>query len=206
MKKLYALIPMLLLAACAEPMCGDGTCRDDVLFDEETDRFAAGENEIEIQRPAYSDKRFGYAEEGIPMPAKRNPEPMLSAKLSADGTMIELPAQQIYIGDPSVPGAIVSAGTQPISYSEPMTETWAPREEQPQRPTPAPVVTLQNIAYPNTYAQCTAADTACITAYEQQGYRRVSGLPQFAGYQDTLAPSDYPENGQWRNGNNIPRW
>jgi hypothetical protein len=121
--------------------------------------------------------------------------------------MIELPAQKIYIENVNVQTTAPAPQYAPMplpmmAYSEPMGAQPLPPPVPPQ---PA-VVTLQNIAYPNTFAQCAVADVNCIASYEQQGYRRLNGTPQFAGYQDVLSHSDYPQDGRWRNRNNIPRW
>ena len=198
MKKEVFVLPLLLLTACAE-MTGDAYDEEE-FYAEESEAIVEEQGLPEVFQPVVAAPKASVANQPIPVQ---------QAKISPDGTMIELPAQQIYIGsaDATAPAAPQYAPVPlpPMAYS-------MPAEVQPQ-PLPAPVppqqpavVTLQNIAYPNTFAQCAAGDTGCIAAYEQQGYRRLNGVPQFAGYQDQLAHSDYPERGQWRNGNNIPRW
>jgi len=195
MKKAYVVLPLLLLGACAQ-LTGEAYDNDE-MYAEETGLYE------EAIQPAPQQQ---YQPQARPMP---RPQPrMQQAHVSADGTVIELPPQQIYLDEvlggaaPMAPApAMRRAPIQGISYSMPASAgTYQPR------PQPPVMVTLQNIAYPNTYVQCLAGDMACVTSYEQQGYRQVQGMPQFAGYQDILAPSDYPQNGRFRNGNNIPRW
>ena len=207
MKKSLVLLPLLFITGCAQ------------MFDfKDTDEGL------------YYEEDTGLLEETTVSESLKSPETTAQnqlyrqnqATISADGTVIELPAQQIYLGSavsgyPELPqqyppqGAIVMPKTPKsvpqenwIAYSRPNPVQTARTMPQPQ-PQPA-IVTLQNMTYPNTYAQCAAADTGCIMSYEQQGYRRVQGLPQFAGYQDVLSASDYPGDGQWRNNNIIPRW
>ena len=182
MRKLYVL-PLLLLSGCA--------LFSDDATDEMTYEYDAAEVVAEMPAPQPQTK-----------PQEQPAVKPAVATISADGTVIELPAQQIYIGDNPMPAAPMAQRANVLSYSEPPE---ARPDLPPYQPQPA-VVTLQNRAYPNTYAQCDAADMGCVLMYEQQGYVRVQGLPQFAGYQEILAPSDYPTGGRWRNGNNIPRW
>ena len=196
MKKEVFVLPLLLLTACAE-MTGDA-------YNEE--EYYAQESDLVIE-----EQGLPTATQPAPMaPAAQQPVAMQQARISPDGTMIELPAEQIFIGDvmaqPTEPVApqYVPAPLPPMAYSVPAEVQ--PQPLPPPQPVKSAVVTLQNIAYPNTFAQCALEDTACIASYEQQGYRRLNGVPQFAGYQDQLTHSDYPEKGQWRNGNNIPRW
>ena len=183
MKKEVLILPLLLLTACAETT--------DEVYDSEELYVDNTEVMIEDQ----SAQSMGMQ----PIPAQHRvieqsgQQSLQQVRISADGSVIELPAQQIIIDD-----VIVQAGGNNGQYaSVPLPPVEPPR--------PA-IVTLQNIAYPNTFAQCMAEDMGCIAAYEQQGYRRLNGTPQFAGYQDVLSHSDYPQGGQWRNGNNIPRW
>ena len=205
MKKSLIFLPLLFVAGCAQMFDMRNTDEDlyyeedTGLLEETTTSEAAASHEVTSQNQLYRSNQ---------------------ATISADGTVIELPAQQIYLGNavsgyPELPqqyppqGAIVMPkNPKPvpqqgwIAYSQPAPVQIAQPAPQPQ---PA-VITLQNMTYPNTYAQCAAADTGCVASYEQQGYRRVQGIPQFAGYQDVLSESDYPGDGQWRNNNNIPRW
>ena len=185
MNKAYILLPLLALGGCAQ-LTGD-SYNEDELYEEETGLY------IEETQSRPQNWQNG--------PAVRSQQPARQAYVSPDGMTIELPAQQIYLGDTARYGSGAPAQSMPISYSTPMSG--ANYQPRPQAPV---MVTLQNLAYPNTYAQCVAGDTVCIGSYERQGYRQVQGIPQFAGYQDVLSPSDYPQNGRWRNGNNIPRW
>jgi hypothetical protein len=186
----------------------DGYYEDGDIYDEETGLVIDDEVIDDGYETRYVEPQPNRYQEPVrrpnPQQAQRRPQPAGQAVLSPDGTMIELPAQQIYIGD------VVGAGQgqparpnrqAPLSYSQPMGGApMAPRAAQPA------VITLQNREYPNTYAQCMSTDNACISSYELQGYVRVQNLPQFAGYQEVLSPSDYPQGGRWRNNNNIPRW
>ena len=156
MKKEALILPLLLLTACA----------DTAGYEDDSEEFAPDQNEQ------------------WPVVVQASQQSVQQVKISPDGSVIELPAQQINLSEMTV---------QPLPVPPPM------------QPQPA-IVTLQNVEYPNTFAQCALADKACISAYEQQGYRRLNGTPQFAGYHDQLKSSDYPPNGRWRNGNNIPRW
>ena len=202
MKKEVLILPLLLLTACAE-MTGDAYDSEefyaDEAYTEETGIALEEQTGLTVEVPAVA------ASQPAQRPAQQ--PPAQNARISPDGTMIELPAQQIFIGDVNAQEPApqyAPAPLPPMAYSVP-----AGAEPQPLPPPMPPkpaVVTLQNIAYPNTFAQCAAEDTGCIASYEYQGYRRLSGTPQFAGYQDQLTHSDYPERGQWRNGNNIPRW
>ena len=107
---------------------------------------------------------------------------------------------------------------QPISYTQPQQQSVQPAYQQADpyyaakppvdiQPVQAEavVITLQHPAQQGTLAQCLSTDAGCIASYEQQGFVQVRHMPQFAGYQEISAPSDYPA-GQWRNQNNIPRW
>ncbi|MBR6411725.1 MAG: hypothetical protein IKS41_01005 [Alphaproteobacteria bacterium] len=194
MKKEALILPLLLLTACAEMSAEDS----EEFYDEGT-----------YQNGAYAEESGLVLENqggqtGTVQPVQNAQQPqMQQARISPDGTMIELPAQQIFLGEIDGGYSQPQAALPPLAYSEPGTVQSQPMPPQPPR---AAMVTLQNVSYTNTYAQCAAEDTACIAAYEQQGYRRLNGTPQFAGYQDVLSHSDYPGNGQWRNGNNIPRW
>lgn len=216
MNKAYILLPLLVLGGCAQ-LTGDYYDDDDTyaeetgLYVEETRPIAQPQPVVQSQSQPIARLQPQTRNCRIQPPIAQPQPPVQQPQISPDGMMIELPAQQIYLGDMTgntvVAAPAASAqmrGPAPIpgiSYSAPMSgEAYQPRPQAPA------VVTLQNIAYPNTYAQCTAGDKACISSYEQQGYRQVQGLPQFAGYQDVLSPSDYPQNGRWRNGNNIPRW
>ena len=194
MNKAYILIPLLALGGCAR-LTGDAY-NDDDTYAEETGLY------IEETQPRPQSWQNA--------PVNRPQPPVQQARVLSDGMTIELPAQQIYLGNetrntvpvaPLPPQMTGPAPIQGISYSMPVSG--ANYQPRPQAPA---MVTLQNMAYPNTYAQCVATDTVCVSSYEQQGYRQVQGIPQFAGYQDVLAPSDYPQNGRFRNGNNIPRW
>ena len=201
MKKIYAVLPVLLLSGCALSQ-NDGI----------SEEMAYEETGLPIEE-GYIDESYSettYATDNTPeqpSQARQEYQPTNGQPvLSADGTVIEIPAQQIYIGDvmaaapTGYPATAVQHPTA-LSYSEPIqAQQRAPRVAQPA------VITLQNREYPNTYAQCMSTDTECITSYELQGYIRVRNLPQFAGYQEVLAPSDYPKGGRWRNKNNIPRW
>ena len=214
MKKAALFLP-LLLVACAAP---DDDYNTEEFYEEETYAENSGLIAEETglgwmeSQPADPNQMGGapsrpQVQPQQPAMAGGQP-PIQQARISPDGTMIELPAQQIYLGDSNAqPGAAVppvSGTLPPIAYSERMGAQPIPVPmPQPQQP---PVVTLQNMAYPNTFAQCAVSDVSCITSYEQQGYRRLNGTPQFAGYQDGLSHSDYPQDGRWRNGNNIPRW
>jgi len=170
---------------------------DEIVFEEET-----GFEEMEPwNQESYAVQKKERQEEYTARQTQTVTIPQ--ATLSADGTIIELPAEQIYIGDWNQEPKAEVKQQQPnvLSYSQPFTPTTQPNYE-----TKAVVITLQNREYPNTYAQCMSTDSGCLNAYEQQGYIRVKGLPYFAGYQDVPASSDYPGNGRWRNNNNIPRW
>lgn len=164
MKKEALILPLLLLTACA----------DVTEYDDSSEEFYAEETGLVYAEPTDADQ-------GVVPESEQNVQ---QVKISPDGMVIELPAQQINLSEMTV---------QPL----PMP---------PQTPPRPAIVTLQNMAYPNTFAQCAFEDVACISAYEQQGYRRLNGTPQFAGYWDQLSQSDYPQEGQWRNNNNIPRW
>ena len=194
MRKEVLILPLLLLTACAE-MTGD-------TYDE--DEFYVEETEVSVEEQTGLD----FAETPVVAPQQvQQQAPVQNTQISADGTMIELPAQRIYLENVNVqetaPATPYASTPLPMmAYSEPMGAQPLPPPVPPQ---PA-VVTLQNIAYPNTFAQCAAADVNCIASYEYQGYRRLNGTPQFAGYQDVLSHSDYPQGGRWRNRNNIPRW
>ena len=204
MKKIFAVLPFLLLGACAA-FQGNEADYGDEAYDEETglvidDDFVGdvpsnrGYINPKPNRMGPPTQRPGQRYSGMPG----------QATISADGTMIELPPQRIYIGDIAggQPGVIeIPQQRQPLSYSEPIR--WAPKEQREIQPT---IITLQNQDYPNTYVQCLSTDVTCTSSYEQQGYVHVSGLPQFAGYQETLGASDYPRGSRWRNNNNIPRW
>jgi len=202
------LLSVVLLSGCAlfsgvddDGMYGD----DELLIDEETgfEEAPAVKADFEEMEPwdreAYA-VRVQKQEEAARSSQKVT---IPQATLSADGTVIELPAQEIYIGDWNQAPTAMPAPQQPnmLSYSQPFAPTVRPNYEAK-----AVVITLQNREYPNTYAQCMSTDTGCLSAYEQQGYVRVKGLPHFAGYRDVPANSDYPGNGRWRNNNNIPRW
>ncbi len=111
-------------------------------------------------------------------------------------TMIALPPQQIYISD--IPDTVYQQTFLGATLQQPM--------QQPVQQVVDHVVTLQYPGRQDLLVQCLASDIACLTAYEQQGYRQVRYLPQFAGYQEVLAPSDYPTGSQWQHQHNIPRW
>ena len=215
MKKEIIVLPLLLLGACAE-MTGEAY-DDGEYYDGETGLEVTG-------TPTAGVGTQPMAPATGTMPQGQQPV-WQEARISPDGKMIELPAQKIYLTDmgvtaeppmPSQPAQLQPAGLPVMSYSAPIMpdQPTCPYGRQPVQPAPEPqqipvplaVVTLQNVAYPNTFAQCAAADMGCIMSYEQQGYRQVRGNPQFAGYQDGLSHSDYPGNGRYRNGNNIPRW
>lgn len=206
MKKEALFLPLLLLTACAE-MNGDAYDSEETyeeesynggMYAEDTGLVVANQTEQNMQpvtQPVMP----------APQPQTMNQQPPIQqARISPDGTMIELPAQQIFLGEADGNNGQIAVTLPPMAYSEPAGVQPRPLP-QPQLPR-STMVTLQNIAYPNTFAQCNARDMACIASYEQQGYRRLNGTPQFAGYQDQLTQSDYPGNGRWRNGNNIPRW
>ena len=169
MKKEALILPLLLLTACA----------DTAGYEDDSEEFYTEEAYAEESGLVYAEPV--NADQNVVAVSEQNVQ---QVKVSPDGMVIELPAQQINLSDMTV---------QPLPVPPPM----------PPRPA---VVTLQNMAYPNTFAQCAFEDTACIAAYEQQGYRRLNGTPQFAGYRDQLSHSDYPQEGQWRDNNNIPRW
>jgi len=190
MKKEVFVLPLLLLTACA----GLTGYEDDAEYYDDEDNLT--QTELPVQRQTVRSKPVQSVQQ----------QPVQQVRISPDGTVIELPAQQIYLGDTPVPpgGPQPQYGAPLVAYSSP-TELQSFPVPPPTPPRPA-VVTLQNIAYPNTFAQCASGDVVCITSYEQQGYRRLNGNPQFAGYREGLAHSDYPQEGQWRNNNNIPRW
>ena len=134
-------------------------------------------------------------------------KPIDAVSVSDDGRVLELPAQKIYL-DPDTMTLTLpdSDKVQPISSAD---SVWFPAN----RPTdaefprvPRAVITLQDTADRNHYAQCLATNLDCIKIYEGRGYRRIQGLPHFAGYRDIPLSSDYPTGGRWRNNNNIPRW
>ncbi len=134
-----------------------------------------------------------------------------------------IPAQQVSVGyqqiqaQPAPTYQSVGAYSQPeqmmvdlpkttqnmYQQVDPMYAT-QPVVSQPTQPE-AVVITLQHPAQQGTLAQCLSTDMACIASYEQQGFVQLRNMPQFAGFQEVLSPSDYPA-GQWRNQNNIPRW
>ena len=231
MKKHVLILPLMLLTACAE-MTGDAY-EEEENYEEEMYADNSGvvmeQSGLEWMEADVSPNQMGNVPNQTQVAVRPQPQqaqepmrggqpPVQQARISPDGTMIELPAQQIYLGtEPQAmnapAGAVpAAAALPPMAYSAPSGVQPQPQQippapvlpaGQPQRP---PVVTLQNMAYPNTFAQCAASDVSCIASYEQQGYRRLNGAPQFAGYQDGLSHSDYPQDGRWRNGNNIPRW
>ena len=199
MNKAYVILPLLMIGGCAQ-LTGDAY--DDEYYEEETGLYVEERQPVAQLQPQMPAR---------PMTQSQSQPQMQQPRISADGTMIELPAQQIYLSDVAGGGQVPPVATPvrgpAIAYSMPASAevSGQPNAYQPRPQQPA-MVTLQNVAYPNTYAQCMVGDTACVVSYEQQGYRQIQGLPQFAGYRDVLAPSDYPQNGRWRNGNNIPRW
>jgi len=204
MKKIFVILPLLLLGACAMSQDEDYYGNDD-FYDEETGLVVDDVIDDDFANTNYTQTQPNRNQQPMPQQAQRRYQPTNGqAVVSADGTMIELPAQQIYIGDimATDPGQPRGQNRQqPLSYSKPMQG--APVEPRVAQPA---VITLQNREYPNTFAQCLSTDNACISSYELQGYVRVRNLPQFAGYQEVLSPSDYPRGGRWRNNNNIPRW
>ena len=214
MKKMYTLLPVLFLAACVQTgneyqqndFYNDETTffseddyafEDDVLIVDEKTGLVADENPVGVESEPQS----------IQPVVQPSPSPVATETteitLSEDGTKIIIPAQEIYIGDKN---SVVSADiqTRPVmAYSSPDV---IPGESTSEQPKKQAWITLQNLKYPNTFVQCAFGDMGCVALHEQQGYVRVQGLPHFAGYQDILGSSDYPGDGQWRNGNNIPRW
>ena len=206
MKKEVLILPLLLLTACAG-MNGDAYDLEES-YEGETYNNGMYAEDTGLNVP----NQVGQNTQPMPQPAVPTPQmpnqnrqpPLQQAKISPDGTMIELPAQQIFLGEADGNSGQMTVTLPPVAYSEPAGVQPSPLP-QPQLPRQAKV-TLQNIAYPNTFAQCAAEDMGCIASYEQQGYRRLNGAPQFAGYYDQPTHSDYPGNGRWRNGNNIPRW
>ena len=136
-----------------------------------------------------------------------SPKSVEAVSVSDDGRVLELPAQKIYL-DPDTMTLTLPASdeAQPTTLAD---SVWFPAD----RPTevesprlPQAVVTLQDTADRNHYAQCAATNLDCIKMYESRGYRHIRGLPHFAGYRDVPLSSDYPVGGRWRNNNNIPRW
>ena len=208
MKKIVAVLPLILLGACSM-FQNDGTRYEDEFYDEETGLVIEGENETGNNVAELQPSQEEQPVQGTNYQQTQNRPQSVNgqAVLSADGTVIELPAQQIYIGDIMGNGQERTVAPQEqnrpyaLSYSQPIQRGQTePRVAQPT------VITLQNREYPNTFAQCVSTDNACITAYEAQGYMHVQNLPQFAGYQEVPASSDYPQGSRWRNNNNIPRW
>lgn len=206
MKKIV-LIPALLLAACAQMTNND---QQDGFF---------YEDEISFEQDEYNEEIMAddtvFVDENSGLTAETSVNESLSVEqvngqkeitVSDDGTVITIPAQKIIIdGGLNVVLDPVEIKQQPemMAYSKPQQVEVTPN------PVPQPKtvwITLQNKQHPNTFVQCMSSDMACVQAHEQQGYVRVQNLPQFAGYQDVLGLSDYPGEGQWRNGNNIPRW
>lgn len=223
MKKIYLLTALLMLNGCVfisddynqDTLYDDETgliVEDNVVFEDAS--FVAAENEI---LPETETVDFVVQEEIETVVA---PETNNEISLSDDGASIVIPAQEIHIGDDVQ--VVIPQETQPlpslIAESQPVLvqeEIHAQvqsdviaNQENVQTPKQAKAVwiTLQNKQYPNTFVQCLSTDGACIALHEQQGYVRVQNLPQFAGFHDVLGHSDYPGEGQWRNGNSIPRW
>lgn len=212
MKKSYLLLPLLLLGGCAmmnEDMDDESYYDEDIAIEEDA-FYEEDPNDVPVQEaPAQPAP--------IARPTPQQPVTQSGqASVSPDGTVIELPAQQIYIGNPAQPPMppvpAVRSYPQPqrglLSFSQPIQTCPNAQVYQGQiQPQPQPAyITLQNRDYPNTYVQCLSTDLNCLTLYRQQGYVRVQDLPHFAGYQDVPDRSDYPGNGRWRNQNNIPRW
>lgn len=218
MKKIYTLLPILFLTACVQT--GDDYQTDDFYdednYNDETTYFTE-EAYVFKDEPMMIDENTGLiVDEAVAVESVQQPvQPAVQSApvieeakettitVSDDGTKIIIPAQEIYIGNEL---NVVSANVQTrptMAYSSP---DQIPVIVQPKRLEKQIWVTLQNREHPNTFVQCTFEDINCITQHEQQGYIRVQGLPHFAGYQDILGSSDYPGEGQWRNGNNIPRW
>ena len=238
MKKSLLLLPVLLVAGCAQVFDDnqdeisyyDG---EDAVYDEVVEPIDT--NSGLSVRPDPEQENYQqtvWQEEDRQIPSRsveganqwqEQPQPQPQASISADGTYIEIPAQKIYLnqntqttgGVPQPVTADQRKALPPMAYSQPGSAqmpqpgqgSQAAVYQQPyQMQQQAQYVTLQSPIRPNTYAQCPPTNADCISYYEQQGYRRVPGIPQFAGYQEVPATSDYPGNGRWRNTNNVPRW
>lgn len=202
MNKTYFLLPMMLLAGCYMNNDFNNTPGEEreTLFSssDETPVFVSDDPVMMPQQIAIPTRPAESVQPVIPQPSRPT--------LSADGTMIELPAQQIYIGA-QAPAPMPAPVRQPNPYAAyPIAYSTPNMAQQPVQTTVVPdVVILQYTAYPNTFVQCPATDTRCIAAYEQQGFVQLQNKPRFAGYRDVALPSDYPA-GKWRTNNNIPRW
>ena len=217
MKKIYTLLPILFLAACVQT--GEEYQQDDFYYEDEyneetyvsEDDYAFEDEVLVIEENTGLVINETPVVESVQQPA----QPAVQASpvvqeakeatitVSEDGTKIIIPAQEIYISN-ELNAVSANVQTRPaMAYSSP---DQIPTNIQPKQQKKQMWITLQNREHPNTFVQCTLGDVDCITLHEQQGYVRVQGLPHFAGYQDILGSSDYPGEGQWRNGNNIPRW
>lgn len=218
MKKALLLLGLTVLSGCSvwEELYNPGEDH----ARQEQDEVVLIETENAVVQSAAEPQRYSVA--------KKAPRPVFKAEPVGQKTMvvnapvtdemvIEIPAQRIYLSDdinsyqsePFTPQAVqqIPQPRTPLSYSRPGQAASMPQPTKPSTPNvPVAAVTLQSATDPNAYAQCLASNLRCIRTYEQKGYRPVQGLPQFAGYQDVLSPSDYPAGGRWRHQNNIPRW
>ena len=199
MKKSALFLGLILLAGCSLSRSED----EIITLVEETDR-----PEPVIVQEVATVEETEFLTPTLPPEQPAQSVPAESVAVSPDGRVLELPAQKIYL-DPNTMEMTLpdtnneSTGVENgwISYTRPISA------DGPQKPrVPQAVVTLQDIANPNHYAKCSATNLDCIKTYEGRGYRRVRGLPHFAGYRDVPLSSDYPVGGRWRNNNNIPRW
>lgn len=227
MKKIGLIFPLMLVVACTQTEPNEFADMD---YDEPGTETAIGSGQNPYEMPA-DDAAAARATGQNPIYTARDAMSARPANtqpsLAADGTVIEIPAQQIYIGDvagnqvPAPANGMVPA-TQPapvyppvatvtvpaipvnaLSYSQPVYYA-VPDQAYPTGPV---MITLQYAGYPGAQTvQCLSTDTACLFSYESQGFMRVQDKPSFAGYKDTLSHSDYPAGGRWRDNNNIPRW
>lgn len=227
MKKIGLIFPLMLVVACAQTEPNEFADMADDETGTETE-FGTGQNPYETPANGTADAQ---APGQAPIYTARDAMPARSTNtqpsLAADGTVIEIPAQQIYIGDSAgnqvpVPANGMAPATQPapvyppvatvtvpavpvnaLSYSQPVYYA-VPDQAYPTGPV---MITLQYAGYPGAQTvQCLSTDTACLFSYESQGFVRVQGRPAFAGAQEVPAASDYPAGGRWRDNNNIPRW
>lgn len=97
---------------------------------------------------------------------------------------MQVQAQSMYVGATAVP-ALPAA--MPVSYNIPE------------------VVLLQHPNAVATFVQCAGTDTACVAAYQQQGYILLQTTPRAAGYYMQPAAADYP-GGRWGAQTIMPRW
>ncbi|MDR2901804.1 MAG: hypothetical protein LBU87_01675 [Lactobacillales bacterium] len=144
------------------------------------------------------------AQSNVPVPA------FIGREIMADTQMMQAPTYAVFPGGAYTP---VQYQQQAAGYNQAFVEMATQEQVKMTQktalanvPDPDKEVTIV-LQHPRNrdLVKCSSADTACLNAYESQGYIRLRNMPKFAGHKDVTSESDYPPK-QWRDNNNIPRW